>query len=347
MSTLTALFFFAAITFLSLKGDKFECMYGCDKNDNIDVDIIFIHGLEGDIHDTWKNEENNALFPELLYTDNDIKMGLRIHSFGYDNAITDQKINTLLAWLFGKEDKSAIDLDERASTLLTYLRTKKTLNIKKSNAPIIFIVHSYGGLLIKSALLKARNSVHTKHKMYVRIYEKTAGIIFYATPHIGAHLASLLNKLVPSIVGKPISEMELLGKPLLDLNQEFIELQDEKEMQILCLYETKSMLTLFGTKVVDYGKCHGPDVSNAAMNDDHSSICKPMSHDDVRYAVARQYIEDIMERYKDNESSKTHVNPDVDINSDSDTKKGNINIMSGNNFNGNVKMGNLKFNVEL
>ena len=54
--------------------------------------------------------------------------------------------------------------------------------------PIIFVGHSLGGLVIKQALITAREHEHTlsEDDEYAKILRNTVGIVFLGTPHRGS-----------------------------------------------------------------------------------------------------------------------------------------------------------------
>ncbi|KAF8541138.1 hypothetical protein BDD12DRAFT_791145, partial [Trichophaea hybrida] len=48
--------------------------------------------------------------------------------------------------------------------------------------PIIFLGHSFGGILILSTLLQSRNQ-----SLYKHVLEATCGLVFFGVPHHGLH----------------------------------------------------------------------------------------------------------------------------------------------------------------
>ncbi|KAI8625167.1 hypothetical protein F5Y19DRAFT_451220 [Xylariaceae sp. FL1651] len=68
--------------------------------------------------------------------------------------------------------------------------------LPKDHRPIIFVAHSLGGLVVKDALLLSRTSPETHLR---RIFDSTRGILFLGTPHLGASLAPVAEKLAKMI----------------------------------------------------------------------------------------------------------------------------------------------------
>ncbi|KAI0848566.1 hypothetical protein F5Y00DRAFT_270068 [Daldinia vernicosa] len=137
--------------------------------------IIAVHGLGGSWRTTWSsdNSEDPAIWlrdrlPEVLAR---INVRPRIQAFGYD-----------ASFVF---TSSTSDLDSGAQDLLTRIRITRQTE-EEMRAPIIFIAHSLGGLIVKLAI----NIAHTDDEYYQDILRKTAGCLFLAVPFHGADAAS-------------------------------------------------------------------------------------------------------------------------------------------------------------
>ena len=139
--------------------------------------------------------------------------------------------------------------------------------------PIIFIGHSFGGLVIKQvcdlflgfashsyfgvqALVfsQTQNSFAPGDHRYIA--NATCGIMFFGTPHFGSHYASLalLKAWVLSFRGRVhvslIKTLQLLSPQLEHLNQDFLSIDVIRKLpqsSLACFYETKAML--FGVSV--------------------------------------------------------------------------------------------------
>lgn len=128
------------------------------------VDIIFVHGLGGTSRHTWsKDKDAGRFWPEQwLPTEPDICTA-RVLSFGYNAAatptapgsvlnITDFAKNLLFCMRYGK-DEATEELNigrvrrERAREITS--RNIAAADIRQ--VPIIFVVHSMGGLVVKKA----------------------------------------------------------------------------------------------------------------------------------------------------------------------------------------------------
>ena len=242
-----------------------------------------MHGLAGDWNTTWFDEATSTFFPDLLSSDQYIVHKLRIHSFHYDNDIFKTSPLSQLP-LFGKEITDAIRLPERAKNFLEHIASDDLyLNNKKyKKVPMIFIGHSMGGLVVKQALLQAYASKDTVQKRHYYVYKKALGILFYATPHIGATIASVAtypSRFIPGWsyvanifgfgMGEGVNDLQLLSAELRELNDKFVNLIHQKKMNVHCLYETKTQYMGINAKVAEYSSCTG----FASIFSTHRHIC--------------------------------------------------------------------------
>ncbi|KAG6368892.1 hypothetical protein INS49_003110 [Diaporthe citri] len=127
------------------------------------VDIIFIHGLGGTSKWTWSKHRNTELFWPLTFLPLEQDLCLaRILTFGYNAS-------------FQKAGNVSLSLLDFAKDLLFDLKYGKDPDMDEldmGKVPIIFVVHSMGGLVVKEARLiykgkTIRNSVMLNSKQYV------------------------------------------------------------------------------------------------------------------------------------------------------------------------------------
>lgn len=107
-----------------------KLLHDCE---NSVVDIIFIHGLTGDCHKTWRAKSATSPWPQTLLSSE--LPNTRIPTFGHDAYVTDWR---------GMVSKNRIG--NHAMNLLaavTAYREKDDTN----DRPIIFVCHSLGGLV--------------------------------------------------------------------------------------------------------------------------------------------------------------------------------------------------------
>lgn len=108
------------------------------------VDIIFIHGLGGTSKWTWSKHRNSELFWPLTFLPLEQDLCLaRILTFGYNAS-------------FQKAGNVSLSLLDFAKDLLFDLKYGKDPDMDEldmGKVPIIFVVHSMGGLVVKEASL--------------------------------------------------------------------------------------------------------------------------------------------------------------------------------------------------
>ena len=126
------------------------------------VDIIAIHGLNGDPYKTWTDRETQCLWLRDLLPD-DIP-GARIFTYGYPSHLL---CNT-----------STAGTPEYAGILLAHIESHRVANEQR---PIIFVAHSLGGIVCKRTLIMAN-----ENPAHQNIIANTIGILFFGTPHRGA-----------------------------------------------------------------------------------------------------------------------------------------------------------------
>ncbi|AVH71412.1 AAA-like domain-containing protein [Nostoc sp. 'Lobaria pulmonaria (5183) cyanobiont'] len=238
---------------------------GCD-NPKRCGDVIFVHGLGGHARGTWHPEElrndDNFWLTWLAQERPD----LGIWSFGYKAEPFEWRGSTM-------------PLFDRASNLQEYL---EVYDIGKY--PIIFIAHSMGGLLVKEML---RNAQTFQKKAVI---QQTKGIVFLSTPHTGSHLANLVDKIgILARTSVSVNELKSHIPQLRQLNEWYRQNVDSLEITTKVYYETKPTQ---GFLVVDPDSANPgiKDVQPTATDDDHLSITKPKSTENLVYKGVSQFI---------------------------------------------------------
>ncbi|MBN3927030.1 AAA-like domain-containing protein [Nostoc sp. NMS4] len=272
---------------------------GCD-NPKRCGDVIFVHGLGGHSRATWHPQElrndDNFWLTWLAQERPD----LGIWSFGYKAEPFEWRGSTM-------------PLFDRASNLQEYLQVNDI-----GKYPIIFIAHSMGGLLVKEML---RNAQTFQKKAVI---QQTKGIVFLSTPHTGSHLANLVDKI--SILARTtvsVNELKSHIPQLRQLNEWYRQNVDSLEITTKVYFETKPTQ---GFLVVDPDSANPgiKDVQPTATDDDHLSITKPKSTDNLVYKGVSQFIKQqllinlgIIEqptpKVKQNNSSVIYENPDGQV----------------------------------
>ncbi len=130
------------------------------------ADVVFMHGLDGDARLTWTTPgEPDGFWPGWLGADPELP-DVGIWSVGYDVKSSSWAGYTMALVL-------------RARNVLDLLAGKEF-----GKRPIVFVVHSFGGLLVKQMLRTAGDSPDLD---WEAIAAQTRGVVFLATPHAGLH----------------------------------------------------------------------------------------------------------------------------------------------------------------
>jgi hypothetical protein len=175
-------------------------------------------------------------------------------------------------------------LPDRARQVLQLLHLKGI-----GQRPLIFIVHSLGGLVVKELLRTA----HTQNNpAWKQISARTTGILFLATPHSGAVLATLVD-LFRLVTRRnwTIRDLAPHEPHLRDLNEWFRSNFDVLGLRAHVLRESQGIrgLIVVNPSSADPGI---PLVRVIPVDKDHINICKPTSRDDHVFLEAKQFIGD-------------------------------------------------------
>lgn len=248
-----------------------------------------MHGLGGDIRKTWsKNHDPNFFWPEL-WLPYELDVGkARISSFGYNASYRAGTSSNIL------------NISDFAKELLYDMRFGRDKNgedLGMGKVPIIFVVHSMGGLVVKKAYLLGQND-----EEYQDIVCSISAIIFLATPHRGTNLAEVLNRVLTVSLQSPknfIMDLNKSSPALEELNEQFRHVA--LKMSIVSFYETlpttigplKLMVLEKDSSILGYPK----EVSKA-LNANHHDVCKFSSPDDSNYVSVRNALKTLVRRFQ-------------------------------------------------
>ena len=95
-----------------------------------------------------------------------------------------------------------------------------------ASRPMLFIVHSLGGIVVKEMLRRA-SACHRGRSHLRAIFDSTIGIMFFGTPHGGADPRGILQHVVEKIIRIGLSVNEQVVNALLPSSERLRELRDE------------------------------------------------------------------------------------------------------------------------
>lgn len=235
------------------------------------LDVIFVHGLTGDAHETWSStKKDDDFWPSWL--SDDLKH-LSIYTLGYP------------ASLFEKWAKKEMDIFERANNVLEHFAAKGI-----GAKPIVFVTHSLGGILTKILLRKSNESEDSDCKL---VSEVTRLVIFLATPHTGSSLANILN-ILPN-TSKHIALLANETGFLEDLNSHYRTYANSRDSLSTKVYyekhKTKGIAAVVTRESADPGTAGTQPIP---VDKDHINICKPNDKDDLIYSGVKRHIQKLL-----------------------------------------------------
>ncbi|KAI9782759.1 MAG: hypothetical protein M1816_001711 [Peltula sp. TS41687] len=241
------------------------------------LDIVAVHGLGGNAYSTWRHSSGNLWLQELSKSSK--LRSTRILTFGYHAT----------AFIRPFSKSSTGRTFTFAEILLNDLSDARSSRTEKFR-PIIFIGHSLGGIVIKTALTHA----HSRTTLFGNILDSTKAILFFGTPHQGADVAAwtgFLDKLT-TILGikstEVTKELKTWSTPLLELSTEFSELAPR--FNLTTFFEQRSY---HGVTVVHEGSARMGQQSERVigLDADHRDICKFESTGDSNYKRVLKRLE--------------------------------------------------------
>ncbi|KAF3103521.1 hypothetical protein TWF102_003707 [Orbilia oligospora] len=210
------------------------------------VDVVFIPGLA-----------SNGKYGSWSYNYTE-KLGYRAAGGWSDASISKFAPGSRAVWFnYKKKDTSGVDpllpdgsvvsmIEKHAKEFLRYLaKTREIHNgIDLAKRPLIMIAHSYGGLVLKKALILASSQSGIRES----ILGRTSSIIFLGTPHRGAEI----GKMVANIIKQAFPETRLtIG----DESSELVKIMEAfcgilGPIKIATFYENKETKLKSGDKQV-------------------------------------------------------------------------------------------------
>lgn len=250
------------------------------------LDVVFVHSLGGDPITTWRSgPDENTSWPHWLALEFGPQIG--VWSLGYAAAPT--KLRGLKAALFGSEDLdagAAMSLQRRAENSLDRLVAAGI-----GQRAVCFITHSLGGLLVKSILRRAADSVSAPERL--QVVEQCRGVLFLATPHHGSRLADLASAI--KVYFPTVSTLDLKDNDdhLMDLYEWYRSYAPSHQILTRSYYENKGT---HGVVIVVPRSSADPGVAGETargptpLDRDHLEISKPRTRDDQAYIGSTQLI---------------------------------------------------------
>ncbi|KAK8009239.1 hypothetical protein PG991_011790, partial [Apiospora marii] len=259
------------------------------------VDVIFVHGLGGSSQLSWSWKRDLSYFwpKEWLSQEPDLQKA-RILTFGYNASFMSPTSDLFNISAFAKELLLQLKFGGGAS---------ETPGLGK--VPIIFVVHSMGGLVVKKALILGYNDSQFKE-----ILDAVRSVVFLATPHRGSGLAEILNRFLQVSFHAPkkyVGDLQRNSPGIEDINEQFRH--HASRLQIVSFFETMpSSLGLTKTIVVEKDSAvlgYSEEIS-APLDADHHTVCKFASPQDPNYITVRNVIRSMVQKFQVNRPRVPH-----------------------------------------
>ncbi|KAL2622070.1 hypothetical protein R1flu_002275 [Riccia fluitans] len=258
------------------------------------IDVLFFHGLQlkGDSaphFSTWRSRcDAGSIWPSDWLPER-FPMA-RILTISYDGSIE-------------KTDSAGrMDLYLVAESLLQDLLLA---NVGQA-CPVIFVGHSFGGLLIKKLCLL---SAQWRTQKMLNFFQNIRGIFYYATPHHGWELTNVNNMNNYTARGKLVDLVKVLNKNLARLNQEFDNLCDHQlrgQVQVAGVGEILPADLGNGRYkvIVTEGSARHSCAKFVIVKEDHFSISRPMEKHDTTYQILIDFIGEIQDKVADTKNMR-------------------------------------------
>ncbi|KAI9823617.1 MAG: hypothetical protein M1832_002398 [Thelocarpon impressellum] len=249
------------------------------------VDIIAVHGLGGRLYDTWTDEASGKLWLKHFLPDQMQNAKARIMTFGYDADL---------------RSRNVLDIMGFAENLLAGLRTHRRR--VDPTRPIIFIGHSMGGLVIKNALLTAKDQGDP-------IADATFGVMFMAVPHRGSQTAdwatiiSGIANLATPLSTAAIEQLKRDSGDLLNLSIRFGNMQESLMFVSVLEGERTKLASWLGRGSIEVVPPESARLNLGGRREqtfsisgaDHRTVCKFSSATDHQFLQVAGALEDLAE----------------------------------------------------
>ncbi|KAL8905548.1 MAG: hypothetical protein Q9207_002574 [Kuettlingeria erythrocarpa] len=246
------------------------------------IDIIFVHGLGSKPDTTWGLRDGQCWVSDFLPQDIPLSFhkDIRIFFYNYDS--------------YWKRDAVPARLRSLGKSLLD----RMTSEIRGTKEVVVFVGHSYGGLVIKQALIQA-----STNPSFANIAHCTRTVFFLGTPHRGSSFStwgSIAARALQPLGSNPslLQEVAYDSLPLRDLHEEFenvirdklrvINFYEQRKTQVLKVWSLQWEEWCVREQSATYSK-----VDNIGLPVDHYGLNKFGSKNENYWMIFRKLLETI------------------------------------------------------
>ena len=209
------------------------------------IDIVAVHGLGANPKKTWVGNINRAGGEngEAVNWLQDLSMlpsvvpSSRIFTFNYESK-----------WLREGPVQRLPPLGEQLLSLLSHARP----SLRDRSTPLLFIGHSFGGLVVQQASVAA----HIPGSPFSHLAASTSGALFLGTPHRGTEMVDYVLTITKAAqaFGLPASDSLLKdlaanSEVLRALVNTFTSIARASHCEIVCCFEQKPSVFIRGNGV--------------------------------------------------------------------------------------------------
>lgn len=158
----------------------------------------------------------------------------------------------------------------------------------KPSRPMLFIVHSLGGIIVKE-MLRRSSDIYQNQTQFRNIFTFTIGIMFFGTPHGGADPRGILQRIAEKVVkAAGFSVDEQVVNSLLPSAERLKELRDNfgprahQQRWIIHSFQEQLGVTLLGGHKASASECPITLLTKSAGCRRHVVLSEPPSHRDHR-----------------------------------------------------------------
>lgn len=302
------------------------------QSENVEIDIILVHGIQGGAELTWRQHDQQREKPLLTQ-----EQRQKILSWQFESDIDNFYTSCWpLDWLVPAIDVPvrvlAVDYEanwwhwgdscpeEALGTVASHSRkiAKSLEAAGVGERPVVWITHSMGGLIVKDMLMNdlgQQGSSPTKledHSENLRfpsnfdaklnLSSQTLGIVFFSVPHYGSPLASSVTRGILRHILKPSSEvfdMREESPVLQELHQSFLHMVETRGISVLTLNESHPVHhKATGLNLLFVPPEYGTSGVGEFYEADacHVDICKPLNRHAESYQKVLAFLQEIVGR---------------------------------------------------
>ncbi|KAK6084467.1 hypothetical protein SCUP234_03256 [Seiridium cupressi] len=254
------------------------------------ADVVFVHGLNGGSQSTWSyNGDKSTFWPREWLPEDGAFQDVRLHSFGYNS---------------GWSQESILNINDFAQALLASIQDSPTIPSGESNAPLILIAHSMGGLVAKKAYILSKQI-----DAFEAVSRRIFAIFFLATPHRGSNMAELLTRMLALGGARPfVRELHRDSPTIQAINEEFPRFSGD--LQLFSFFETLPMNYGIGKGLIvdkESAVLNYHNERTAYLNANHRDVARFPTRTDTAYVTIRNALATTIDLLRDRRRTTHHA----------------------------------------